>query len=81
VRDIVQVWIGQLSQKFIDAEIRFRACAPKAFWRLAELLKHAQRVQLTITFVHENEKRTRARKVKPLHLGDHVALTQLRNAA
>ena len=28
-RDVVQVGIGQLPQKFIDAEVRFRASAPK----------------------------------------------------
>ena len=32
----------------------------------------AQARSACATFVHENEKRTRARKVKPLHLGDHV---------
>ena len=53
-------------RKFIDAEIRFRACAPKALRRLAQLLKHAQRVQLTIRFVHENKMRTRGPSVKPL---------------
>ena len=57
-RDVVQVRICQLPQQFIDPEVRFRASAPKTLRCLAQLLQHAQRVQLTIRLVHENEERT-----------------------
>jgi hypothetical protein len=58
-RNIMQVGIGELSQKFIDAEVRFRASAPKTLRRLAQLFKHAQRVQLTVRLVHANKVRTK----------------------
>ena len=62
--DIMQVGIGQLPQQFIDAEVRFRASAPKTLRRLAQLLKHAQRVLLTVRLVHKNIMRTRLVEVK-----------------
>jgi hypothetical protein len=55
--DVVEVWIGELAQQFIDAEVSRRACAPKALRRIAQLLKHAKRVQLTVRLVHENKMR------------------------
>ena len=42
----------------------FRASAPKTLRRLAQLLKHAQRAQLTVRLVHENIMRTRLVEVK-----------------
>jgi hypothetical protein len=39
--DVMEVRIGQLSQKVIHPEVRFRACASKTLRRLAQLLKHA----------------------------------------
>ena len=47
-RDVVQARICQLPQQFIDPEVRFRASAPNTLRCLAQLLQHAQRVQLTI---------------------------------
>ena len=52
--DVVEVRISKLAQKFIDAEVRLRACAPYSLRCFAQLLRHAQRVQLTIRLVHEN---------------------------
>ena len=46
------------SRSNYDPEVRFRASAPKTLRCLAQLLQHAQRVQLTIRLVHENEERT-----------------------
>ena len=36
---------------------------------LAQLLKHAERMQLTVRLVHRTKREQTAREVKPLHLG------------
>ena len=50
--------LASCRSKFIHSEVRFRASAPKALRRFAQLLKYRQGVELAVTFVHENEERT-----------------------